>query len=100
MLTREASAQFEVQGDEQRLDGERELVLYRIMQEALSNVKKHAHAKNVSVALAFDSDEVRATVEDDGIGFDAPESPTSYARRSLWFNGMQNAHSCLAGTYT
>lgn len=98
MLTREASAQFEVQGDEQRLDAERELALYRIVQEALSNVTKHARAKHVGLRLAFDTDEVTATVEDDGVGFDAPESPTSYARAGHFgLMGMQERAQLFGG---
>ncbi len=98
MLTREASAQFEVQGDEQRLDAERELAIYRIVQEALSNIKKHARAKHVGVRLAFDTDEVTATVEDDGVGFDAPESPTSYARAGHFgLMGMQERAQLFGG---
>lgn len=98
MLTREASAQFEVQGDEQRLDAERELALYRIVQEALSNVTKHARANHVGVRLAFDTDEVTATVEDDGVGFDAPESPTSYARAGHFgLMGMQERAQLFGG---
>jgi signal transduction histidine kinase len=98
MLTREASAQFEVQGDEQRLDAERELALYRIVQEALSNIKKHARAKHIGVRLAFDTGEVTATVEDDGVGFDAPESPSSYARAGHFgLMGMQERAQLFGG---
>ncbi len=98
MLTREASAEFRVDGQEERLDGERELALYRIVQEALSNVTKHARAKHVAVRLAFDTDEVTATVEDDGVGFDAPESPAAYARAGHFgLMGMQERAQLFGG---
>jgi len=56
-------------GDE-RLPGEVETTLYRILQEALTNVGKHAEAKRVSVVLTRRGGEVSAVIEDDGRGFD------------------------------
>lgn len=47
-----------------------ELTLYRILQEALMNVEKHARPKTVSVSLSEDSTHVQLVVSDDGIGFD------------------------------
>jgi signal transduction histidine kinase len=53
-----------------RLDPEIETTAYRIVQEALTNVAKHARAERVSVCVALDFDTVRVEVEDDGRGFD------------------------------
>ncbi len=98
MLTREAHAHFEVIGDEKRLDAERELALYRIVQEALRNIAKHARAQNVSVTLAFDAHEVVATIEDDGVGFVAPTEPTAYARAGHFgLMGMQERAQLFGG---
>jgi signal transduction histidine kinase len=44
--------------------------LYRVSQEALSNIARHSHAKHVSVALAAEKDGVVLSIEDDGAGFD------------------------------
>ncbi|HWV70218.1 MAG TPA: sensor histidine kinase [Pseudosphingobacterium sp.] len=52
------------------MDKEREVVLYRIMQELLTNVVKHAQAKTVLVQLQQSDGLISLTVEDDGIGFD------------------------------
>ena len=49
---------------------ERDLHLYRIVQEALTNVGRHAHARNVLVRLARRGDVLVLTVHDDGVGFD------------------------------
>jgi signal transduction histidine kinase len=57
-------------GDE-RLPGEVETALYRLVQEALTNVVKHAAARRVAVRLARESGRVTVLVEDDGAGFDA-----------------------------
>jgi signal transduction histidine kinase len=51
-----------------------ELTLYRFVQEALTNVNKHAAAKNVQVHLELVGNEVRVTVHDDGKGFDVVEN--------------------------
>ncbi len=47
-----------------------EIFLYRVFQEALNNVQKHAHARNVSVILERRDHEIHCLVEDDGVGFD------------------------------
>jgi signal transduction histidine kinase len=59
-----------------------EITLYRVLQEAMTNVAKHANAAKISVALEADPAEVRLIVEDDGTGFDketaaAPGGPTN-----------------------
>ena len=47
------------------------VIVYRIIQEALTNMGKHSQAKNVSVAIAEEDSTVSFSMEDDGIGFDA-----------------------------
>lgn len=53
-----------------RFDPEKELVIYRIAQEALNNIVKHARAKNVFVSLVKNGKVLSLSVEDDGAGFD------------------------------
>jgi signal transduction histidine kinase len=60
-------------GDE-RLDADLETTLYRIVQEALTNVLKHADARRVTIALVHESGTITVVVADDGRGFDAHES--------------------------
>jgi len=55
---------------EERLPAEVETALYRIVQESLTNVVKHARARHVSIALSKREGSVKAVVEDDGQGFD------------------------------
>jgi len=57
------------------LDSEIESTAYRLVQEALTNVAKHAGAKSVRVVVGADSDELHIEVEDDGAGFD-PDAVT------------------------
>jgi two-component system sensor histidine kinase DegS len=62
-------ASLATSGEPRRLDQRDELALFRIIQEALHNVERHARATSVRVQLDF-GDDVRATITDDGHGFD------------------------------
>jgi signal transduction histidine kinase len=66
--------QFEARLDEERLPTEVETALYRIVQEALTNIVKHARARSVSILVTRRDESVAAVVEDDGQGFD-PAGP-------------------------
>jgi len=55
------------------LDPELETTAYRVVQEALTNVGKHARAKSVRVSLELSEDELLIEVQDDGVGFDPAE---------------------------
>ncbi|MEV4111849.1 sensor histidine kinase [Nonomuraea sp. NPDC049695] len=59
---------FEVVGDEPPLEPDVELVLYRVLQEGLTNAVRHADARQVSGTLAFDGERVVLVVADDGRG--------------------------------
>jgi signal transduction histidine kinase len=77
-LTRDTSwnslhAAFDVTGEPHRLVPETELVLYRIVQEALNNVVKHSRASSVRVCIEFSDQDTAIRVEDDGAGFVVPE---------------------------
>lgn len=70
---------FQKSGQERRLANEVELVLYRIAQEALNNVIRHAQAKNATLHIAYRDNKVQLEVSDDGVGFQIPNSPTDFA---------------------
>ena len=52
-----------------RLSAPVEITLYRVLQEAMTNIARHAHAQRISVVLEAGAGEVRLIVEDDGVGF-------------------------------
>jgi signal transduction histidine kinase len=88
------------------LEGERlpapiETVVYRVVQEALTNVLKHAAARRVSIVLRRSADQVLAIIEDDGRGFDAEGSagPASSDGR-LGLLGMKERLALVGGTLT
>jgi signal transduction histidine kinase len=78
---RRTGIRVRVEGDEQmeRVPQTSEIALFRIAQEALNNVAKHAHARHVDIALARNGTHVVMSVSDDGMGFDA--APTMASRR-------------------
>lgn len=61
----------------QRFDAEIETTLFRIYQEALNNAVKHAHARTIDIRLQRQEDGVLLAVEDDGVGFDPQQRPSS-----------------------
>lgn len=77
-------ARLIVDDDQTRLPAEYETVLFRITQEALNNVAKHAQAQNVTVTLALKSPEATLTVEDDGCGFDPATVQPGDGREGGW----------------
>lgn len=87
-----------VHGAPRRLPRETELGLYRIAQEAVRNVERHAGAGSVCVDLSFAVDGVSLRVTDDGRGFSpAVQEPVSVANASLGLLGMRERAALLGG---
>ncbi|MFN8454849.1 MAG: GAF domain-containing sensor histidine kinase [Anaerolineae bacterium] len=66
----------QVGGRPVRLPSEAEIAVYRILQESLNNVVRHARAHNIHIRVDFKPNRLRIVVEDDGIGFDWPSAMT------------------------
>ena len=73
---------------------DRQVAIYRIAQEALTNVSRHADAKRVRVVLDAENDHIALTVEDDGRG------PSGELRPHLGLIGMRERVAALGGTLT
>ena len=81
---------FTVEGEPIPLDSELELMLFRIAQEALSNIHRHAGANCVDLHLRFQDGSVQLAVRDDGRGFELPSSFTELVQQgSLGLMGIQ-----------
>ncbi len=65
----------------QRLDPKTEATVFIIMQEAVNNARKHARAKNIWLRLRQEGENLVASVQDDGVGFDLEAVRSSYERR-------------------
>jgi signal transduction histidine kinase len=88
--------QLESRLGEERLPGEIETTLYRLIQEALTNVVKHAHARTVSILLVRRGGKVTGIVEDDGRGFDPAEARAD----GLGLVGMRERAGLVGGRLT
>lgn len=91
------AVQFSTSGDRGRLPSEIELVLYRVAQEALTNVAKHARASRASIELDKQRDTAAVVVRDDGRGF-ALESQARSDGRALGLFGMEERLALVGGT--
>jgi two-component system NarL family sensor kinase len=80
-----------------RLPAPLEAGLYRIAQEALNNVAKHAHPSTVEVVLEQENGELVLAVEDDGGGFDATVAPTDRRKGGFGLVGMKERARLLGG---
>ncbi len=81
-------------GEPRQIDDARATAVFRIMQESLTNIARHARATSVSVHLSYTPERLRMLVQDDGRGFDA--AATLKSRASLGLFGMQE-RAALAG---
>jgi signal transduction histidine kinase len=70
---------FQCQGEQRRLEPGVELALYRIAQESLSNVARHARASRAALEMLFTDQAVTLEIRDDGQGFITPASPAEFA---------------------
>jgi len=97
--SRKINAKLDIIGLEQRLPPETELVLFRVAQEALSNVRKHSRAKNVIMMLEFAIDNVILTVKDDGMGFKPPKLLSDLAVKGRFgLNGIKERVRLVEGS--
>lgn len=85
------------------LGSELETTLYRLVQEALVNVVKHAHAQSAHVAIVADRDTVTVTVSDNGVGFDPAAASDGFGlggvrERVALVNGKLTIDSGVRGT--
>lgn len=92
-------------GEASRLPAAVESAIYRIVQEALTNVLKHARAATVSVCLDHRPDEVQVIIEDDGVGCEPASGPSPPDGRKsveprLGLSGIRERLTLLGGTLT
>jgi signal transduction histidine kinase len=96
--TRAAGIQtdFAVQGTPRPLSPQADLTLYRAAQEALTNIRKHAHASAVNIRLNYDNGTVKLTVKDNGVGTAATDNGfglIGVRERTQLLNGQVNVNT-------
>jgi signal transduction histidine kinase len=90
---------FKTVGRVRRLSPQLETTLFRVVQEAVFNIARHAHAKNASVSLRFKKSVIEVRVSDDGEGFDVEGAISSKDRpRGLGLLGMKERVELMSGT--
>ena len=90
---------LKISGKEQRLLPEMELILFRIVQESLNNIGKHAQSSKAEVNLEFTDSLVNITVSDNGKGFQVPQTMGDLSHSGkLGLVGMQERVSLLGGS--
>lgn len=90
---------FRVLGKERRLPTEAEVMIFRIVQEAIRNIGKHSRASKAEVTVKFGPREATITVTDNGVGFQLSESVGDLTRAGkLGLAGMQERAKLLGGS--
>ncbi|MFA4885897.1 MAG: sensor histidine kinase [Desulfotomaculaceae bacterium] len=84
-------------GQQRRLDSSVEVALFRIVQELVSNVHKHARAKNTVVKIELLRKKINVHVKDDGIGFDLEQVMSDKDREGYGLIGMRERVQLLSG---
>lgn len=89
----------DILGEEQELDDAAWITIFRIIQECLNNIIKHAQADHVNIHLGYEPKKVRINVRDNGVGFDLDIVKMERSRRpSLGLAGMEERAALLGGT--
>ena len=92
------STNLTMMGRETRLPSYSEVSIFRMVQELLNNVQKHAHANHIQVVLDFQDEMVVASVEDDGSGFDVEEIQKAIQqRKGLGLHTIEERAEMLGG---
>ena len=90
---------LDIVGSERHFSAEVQVVLFRIVQEALRNVARHSVASQAQVTAVFNEQTIKVTIEDNGKGFALPEIITDLSRLGkLGLTGMQERARLLGGS--
>ena len=96
LATRGISVRCEFDALDHRYPAAFETALFRVCQEAMSNIARHAHAESVLVQLTEVEGEIRIEIEDDGRGFD-PGNVSHADRRHFGLMGIEERVEILGG---
>jgi signal transduction histidine kinase len=91
----------ELFGSEHRLPREAELLLYRVTEEALTNIRRHSNATKAQITVEYEENKAKVTVIDNGRGFSQPEILSDLVREGkLGWANMQERVTSAGGTLT
>ncbi|MEJ2739862.1 MAG: sensor histidine kinase [Dehalococcoidia bacterium] len=88
------------EGTQRRLPGNLETTLFRVLQEALFNIRRHSNASNAVVTLMFDDNRIKITIQDDGQGFQLTQRLDSLAMEGkLGLVGIKQRINTINGNF-
>jgi two-component system, NarL family, sensor histidine kinase DegS len=92
--------QIQVVGSERKLLSEVEIIIFRIVQEALNNIKHHAKANEAQIIFEYKTECIKITINDNGVGFAPPEKLADLVQKGkLGLIGVQERVQFLDGKY-
>ncbi len=77
---KELKIHLDFQGNDKGIDAETYITVYRSIQEAITNIIKHAKAKNVWIFLTITEKDLTLSIKDDGVGFDIPDNLYNFVK--------------------
>ena len=83
-----------------KMPDDRAIVIYRVAQEALTNITKHAKANKVSVSLYSDKNKVHLDITDDGVGFDVKKDSKRKGKLKIGITGMRERVESMGGIFS
>ena len=86
-------------GDENLLGSQYQLIVYRIMQEALTNIIKHAQGSKVEISLRYLPSSLHLVISDNGIGFDVKKFLSQNEGRGSGIYNMEHRTRLIGGTF-
>jgi two-component system sensor histidine kinase DegS len=90
----------EITGTQRQLPPESELVMFRIIQESLTNIGKHSKATDVTIKIHFTDTHFKVIIQDNGTGFDVPQKMSDLARAGkLGLVGIRERAELLGGKF-
>jgi signal transduction histidine kinase len=95
-----ATVNFVVDGNVERIKPELETIIFRITQESLNNIVKHAEAERVTVRVGFNDEDVHLMIKDDGRGFDTDEALRPDPQNRWGLIGIQERVRIVRGDCT
>ena len=87
--------ELKINGNAYKLDPQKQIVLFRIVQESINNAIKHAKAKNINIQLDYRPEMFTLTIEDDGTGFDMATLQSGLT--GIGLKSMQNRATLIGG---
>ena len=96
--TGQFTTHFKVTGSPAKMEPQKEMVLFRILQEGLNNAVKHSKAKNITVQMDYQPEKFCLTIADDGVGFD--KAALTAATTGIGLTSMKSRAALIGGTFS